>query len=73
MTRATPIEGTQPILEEFVRRRDSPQWLAERAQIILQSLDGLSPGRVAKSVPVTRNTVKKGVKRWNSANCSPRI
>lgn len=67
MNQAIDIEGTRPILEQFVRQRESPQGLAERAQIILRSLEGLSPGRVAKGLALSRNTVKKWVRRWNSA------
>lgn len=67
MTLAIAIEGAREILEQFVRQRDTPQKLAERARIILKSLEGLSPGRVAQRLKVTRNTVKKWVKRWNKA------
>ncbi|MCP4475118.1 MAG: IS630 family transposase [Gammaproteobacteria bacterium] len=35
--------------------------------MILRSLEGLSPGRVAERLTLRRNTVKKWVKRWNSA------
>jgi len=65
--RAIKIEQARKVLEQLVARRTTPSWLAERAKIILISLQGVSPGRVAKRLGVTRNTVKKWVKRWNQA------
>lgn len=52
------------ILEEFTRRRNSPQWLAKRAMIILLLSVGTSIRQTAKQLHLSRNTVRSWLKRW---------
>jgi len=67
MIRAAQVEESQPILEQFVRTRETPRWLAERSEIILLSQEGLSPNQIVGRVGAARNTVKRWIRRWNDA------
>lgn len=67
MIRAAQFEESQPILEQFVRTRETPRWLAERSEIVLLSQEGLSPSQIARRLGVARNTVKRWIQRWNMA------
>jgi len=56
----------QEILQQFANRRNSPQWLAKRAMIILQLSAGLSIRQTAKQLNLSRNTVRAWLRRWKS-------
>ena len=51
-----PEEQSQ-ILEQFTRRRQTPQWLAIRSRIILLLATGASIRAVARRLEIARNTV----------------
>lgn len=57
-------EKQQEILEGFVRRRKSQQWLSKRAMIILQLNLGASIRETARHLRVSRNTVRTWYRRW---------
>ena len=58
-----PEEQSQ-ILEQFTRRRQTPQWLAIRSRIILLLATGASIRAVARRLEIARNTVRTWLKRW---------
>jgi len=51
-------EQQQEILEPFARRRNTPQWLATRAMIVLQLSFGASIKQTARRLDLSRNTVR---------------
>jgi len=51
-------------LERIVRKRTSPQRLAERARIILLSMQGRGIAAIARRLGVAENTVKLWRQRW---------
>ena len=55
------------ILEQMVRERKTPQWLAQRAQIILGLESQRSPTQIGHSAGVNRGTVYRWHDRWNAA------
>jgi putative transposase len=57
-------EKQQEILEGFVRRRNTPQWLSKRAIIILQLNLGASIKETARDLRLSRNTVRTWFRRW---------
>lgn len=59
-------EQQQEILEQLVRRRNTPQWLATRALIILQLSGGASIKATARQLHLSRNTVRTWLRRWQS-------
>ena len=64
-------EEQRQILEQFTRRRRTPQWLAIRAQIILALTRGGSIRGVARQLEIARNTVVKWLRRWQEQ--SPKL
>lgn len=52
------------ILEQFVRRRNSPKWLVQRAQILLELDAGGSIKQTARRLNLSRNTVRLWCRRW---------
>lgn len=57
-------EKQQNILEGFVHRRKSQQWLAKRAMIILQLNLGASIKETSRRLSLSRNTVRTWLRRW---------
>ena len=53
------------ILEQFVRRRNTPQWLAKRSQILLHLFAGLSIKATARKLNCSPKTVRRWLRRWN--------
>ena len=53
-------------LEEFVRRRSSPQWLVQRSTILLKLTSGTGIRPLARSLEISRNTVRFWRDRWRS-------
>jgi DNA-binding CsgD family transcriptional regulator len=51
-------EKQQQILEAFVRRRNSQQWLSKRAAIILHLNGAASIKQTARHLRLSRNTVR---------------
>ena len=70
-TRVVPelSEEQRKELERWLRRRKTAQSLALRAQIILQSAEGLSDQRVADALRTTRATVGKWRRRFLQHGC----
>ena len=64
-------EEQKEILEQFTCRRRTPQWLAIRCRIILTPASGSSIRAVARRLEITRNTVRKWLKRWQEQ--SPKL
>jgi transposase len=60
-------EKQQEILEGFVRRRNSQQWLSKRAMIILQLNLGASIKKTSRLLNLSRNTVRTWYRRWKEA------
>lgn len=60
----TPEEGVQ--LEEFVRSRNSPQWLVQRSRIVLQLASGRGLRPLAHAMEISRNTIRFWRDRWQS-------
>jgi putative transposase len=59
-------EQQHQILERLVRIRNTPQWLATRAMIILQLSFGASIRKTARRLHLSRNTVRSWCRRWKS-------
>jgi putative transposase len=60
-------EKQQEILEGFVRRRKSQQWLSKRAMIILQLNLGASIKETSRRLSLSRNTVRTWYRRWKES------
>jgi putative transposase len=60
-------EKQQQILEAFVRRRNTPQWLSKRAMILLHLNSGASIKETARHLRLSRNTVRTWLRRWQNA------
>jgi len=58
-------------LERIVRKRTSPQRLAERARIILLSAQGCGIAAIAQRLSVAENTVKLWRQRWAQGPAEP--
>ena len=56
----------QDILLEIVKRRDSPQHLVKRVQIVLLSVKGINDNDAALQLKLHRNTVLTWRHRWNA-------
>ncbi|MNM55668.1 hypothetical protein D3C81_668120 [compost metagenome] len=54
----------QLILKRFISRRSTPQYLAKRARIVLDSKAGLSNSEISRSLPLDRPQVVMWRKRW---------
>ncbi len=52
------------MLKRFSRKRKSPQWLVQRAQIILQLAKGYSLSETARQLSIDRKTVRMWYERW---------
>ena len=65
-----PDEQRQ-ILEKFVRRRNTPQWLAIRSQILLLLATAASIRKIARRLEISRNTVRMWLRRWKEQ--SPKL
>jgi len=59
-------EQQQEIVAHLVRRRNTPQWLATRAMIVLQLSYGASIKQTARRLDLSRNTVRTWLRRWKS-------
>jgi DNA-binding CsgD family transcriptional regulator len=59
-------EQQQEILERLVRIRNTPQWLATRAMILLQLSFGASIRQTARRLHLSRNTVRSWLRRWKN-------
>lgn len=59
-------EQQHQLLEHLVRRRNTPQWLATRAMIVLQLSYGASIKQTALKLHLSRNTVRSWLRRWKS-------
>jgi len=67
--KSSPIqlsEIQQDILLEIVKRRDSPQHLVKRVQIVLLSVKGINDNDAALQLKLHRNTVLTWRHRWNA-------
>ncbi len=65
-----PDEQRQ-ILEKFVRRRNTPQWLAISSQILLLLATATSIRKIARRLEISRNTVRTWLRRWQEQ--SPKL
>ena len=52
------------ILKRLSRKRKSPQWLVERAQIILLAARRKGPSEIARQLGIDRKTVRRWCQRW---------
>ncbi|MBM4401117.1 MAG: helix-turn-helix domain-containing protein [Crenarchaeota archaeon] len=59
-------EQQHQLLEQLVRRRNTPQWLATRAMIVLQLRKGASIRQTARRLHLSRNTVRTWLRRWKN-------
>jgi len=59
-------EEQQEILSDFARRRQIPQWLCQRAMILLRLNDGHSIKATGRLLNLSRNTVRVWLRRWQS-------
>ncbi|GGF65779.1 hypothetical protein GCM10010912_08540 [Paenibacillus albidus] len=62
-----PIEVTpeqQHILERYIGRRKTPQYLAKRARLVLEAKAGLSNSEISRRLPLDRTQVVMWRKRW---------
>ena len=62
----------QTLLGGFTRRRNSPQWLVQRSTILLRLAEGVAIRHVARSLDISRNTVRLWRDRWQNAPSPPR-
>lgn len=58
-------EPVKEILEKLCRCPTSPQWLAQRSEIVLLLSAGLSPTEVQRQGRTTRKTVYRWKSRWD--------
>ncbi len=52
------------ILKRLSRKRKSPKWLVERAQIILLAARRQGPSEIARQLGIDRKTVRRWCQRW---------
>jgi DNA invertase Pin-like site-specific DNA recombinase len=52
------------ILEPLTRCRNSPQWLAQRAHIVLLLAAGFSLRKIARHLHLSKKTVQRWGQRW---------
>jgi transposase len=52
------------ILKRLSRKRRSPQWLVERARIILLAGRGHGPSEIARQLGIDRKTARRWCQRW---------
>jgi putative transposase len=52
------------LLEQLVRRRSTPQYLAKRAQLVLDSVEGVSNTEISRRLPLDRPQVVVWRGRW---------
>jgi putative transposase len=51
-------------LEQLIRRRSTPQYLAKRARLILDSVEGISNSEISRRLPLDRPQVVTWRARW---------
>jgi putative transposase len=57
-------EKQRKLLEQLIRRRGTPQYLAKRARLVLESVDGISNTEISRRLPLDRPQVILWRKRW---------
>lgn len=57
-------EKQRECLEQLIRRRSTPQYLAKRARLILDSVEGLSNSEISRRLPLDRPQVVTWRGRW---------
>jgi len=57
----------QEILEQIVRRANSPQWQVQRARIILRAAAGARNQHIANELHLDHQSVRKWRRRWRQA------
>jgi putative transposase len=57
-------EKQREYLEQLIRRRSTPQYLAKRAQLILDAVKGISNSEISRRLPLDRPQVVTWRGRW---------
>jgi putative transposase len=60
----TLSEQQRSLLEQIVRRHNSPQGLVQRAQVILSAAKNINNTQIAQQLQLARNTVRIWRQRW---------
>ncbi len=71
-----PVTVSEPdrlVLESFVRTRTAPQWLVERARIILLAADDVGIAETARRLGIWRKTVLTWRRRWRARQQDRRV
>ncbi|MEZ5477306.1 MAG: helix-turn-helix domain-containing protein [Thiolinea sp.] len=58
----------QAVLERFVKRGQTPQWLHQRSQIILMAAQGESNRAIGTALHLNENTVGQWRQRWQKGS-----
>jgi putative transposase len=67
--KATPIEASErsrEILAQILRRRNVPQWLVTRVQVVVRALNGETNSAISEVVGLDRNAVRLWRNRWHT-------